>query len=113
MSWTHRGKLAVDWPFALWSILIAGSLAAAELPPLHQRIDQAIAAAHDAPLATSADDEEFARRVYLDLIGRIPTRGELQQFRSNNSADKRAELIDALLASDESNTHLAIVFDVM
>jgi hypothetical protein len=81
--------------------------------PLCQRIDQAIAQAGHGPLGALADDNEFCRRVYLDLVGRIPSRDELQEFVGSESSKRRADLIDELLKSDECNRHLAVVFDVM
>jgi hypothetical protein len=42
-------------------------------------------------------DEEFIRRVYLDVIGVLPTVAEVQAFLLDQSADKRAKTIDALL----------------
>ncbi len=50
------------------------------------------------PLAT---DEQFLRRVYLDLIGLPPTEAEFERFMRDGSRDKRAKLIDELLARDE------------
>jgi hypothetical protein len=47
-----------------------------------------------------AKDEVFVRRVYLDIAGRIPTYRETQDFFEAQSPNKRAELIDNLLASD-------------
>ncbi len=52
-----------------------------------------------APNALTSDDV-FLRRVYLDTIGRIPTLKETQDFLADTAADKRAKLIDHLLASD-------------
>ena len=46
-----------------------------------------------------ASDEIFLRRIYLDVIGRIPTLQETRQFLNRKSANKRAELIDELLDS--------------
>ena len=43
------------------------------------------------------DDATFARRVYLDLIGVIPGRVELNKFLADSSPDKRSRLIDRLL----------------
>jgi hypothetical protein len=48
-----------------------------------------------------SDDETFLRRVYLDLIGLPPTREEYDRFMADNSADKRAKLIDTLLDREE------------
>jgi hypothetical protein len=47
-----------------------------------------------------AGDEEFLRRVTLDLTGRIPDPATVQSFLADTSADKRAKKIDQLLASD-------------
>ena len=43
-------------------------------------------------------DATFIRRVYLDVIGTIPTIEEAQRFLNDKSPDKREKLIDALLA---------------
>lgn len=50
------------------------------------------------PSALSSDDE-FARRVFLDAIGRVPTEQELLDLRRDAAADKRAKLVDRLLAT--------------
>jgi len=49
--------------------------------------------------AAASTDEEFLRRVYLDLTGRIPTAEQAVQFLSDTRPDKRAILIDELLES--------------
>lgn len=51
------------------------------------------------PHAPMSNDYEFCRRVYLDLIGRIPTPEQLKNFVSSKDASKRDKLIDELLAS--------------
>ncbi len=48
-----------------------------------------------------ATDGEWCRRVYLDIIGRIPTVPELNAFLSDRSADKRLKLVNMLLTDDE------------
>lgn len=50
--------------------------------------------------ATSADDNTFVRRLYLDIIGRIPTTRESELFLSSKEPNKRTKLIDQLLASE-------------
>src|SRR5579872_177426 len=47
-----------------------------------------------------AGDEEFLRRVTLDLTGQIPDSATVQAFVADTTADKRAKKIDQLLASD-------------
>ena len=46
-----------------------------------------------------ANEVQFVRRVYLDVIGRIPSDEELAKFYSDNRKDRRARLIDELLDS--------------
>ncbi|MBS0208515.1 MAG: DUF1549 domain-containing protein [Planctomycetes bacterium] len=46
-------------------------------------------------------DTVFARRAYLDLLGRLPSIDEAGQFAADTAADKRARLIDALLEEPE------------
>jgi hypothetical protein len=49
---------------------------------------------------TIAGDEEFLRRVTLDLTGQIPDAATVQAFVADATTDKRARKIDQLLASD-------------
>jgi hypothetical protein len=47
-------------------------------------------------------DAVFVRRVYLDVIGTLPTAGEVREFLQNpDEKHKRRELIDRLLERDE------------
>jgi hypothetical protein len=46
-------------------------------------------------------DEEFLRRIYLDLTGRIPTPEQARAFLADTDENKRAALIDRLLYSQE------------
>jgi Protein of unknown function (DUF1549)/Protein of unknown function (DUF1553) len=48
-----------------------------------------------------ASDEEFLRRVYLDVIGQLPTIEETRAFLADSRADKRSRLIDKLLDRPE------------
>ena len=73
-------------------------------PSLSNPLDRFVAAKWKAdglpqaktPPALSSDDE-FLRRVYLDVIGLIPTAEEAQEFLSSTDPDKRTKLIDELL----------------
>jgi hypothetical protein len=84
--------------------------------PLRLRIDKHLAggfgenAKHVAPRAS---DEEFFRRVYLDLVGTTPTVSELNDFLADSAKDKREKLIDQLLASPGYARRMAWFFDVM
>jgi len=46
-------------------------------------------------------DAMYVRRAYLDVLGILPTPDEAQSFIDNHSADKRANLVDALLKRPE------------
>lgn len=46
-------------------------------------------------------DPVFVRRVYLDVIGTLPTAAETRRFLQDRRPDKRAALINALLARPE------------
>lgn len=52
-----------------------------------------------------ASDEVFLRRVYLDVIGRIPTQAEAVAFLDSKDTAKRAKLIDQLLGSEGYVNH--------
>lgn len=72
--------------------------------PRHNFIDelvlQKLQTLHIAPSA-QATDREFVRRAFLDATGTLPTAQEVAQFLNDNTANKRARLIDALLERDE------------
>lgn len=48
-----------------------------------------------------SSDEEFLRRVCLDLTGRLPPPERVKQFVADKSPDKREKVVDALLGSPE------------
>jgi hypothetical protein len=73
------------------------------LPSYAKRIDEIVGyglKAHNVEPNALASDEQFCRRVFLDLAGRIPTREETMTFLGDTSVSKRAKLIDRLLVSD-------------
>ena len=51
--------------------------------------------------ADPCSDGVFVRRVYLDIIGTLPTAEEARKFLENKSPDKRRVLIDELLEKPE------------
>ena len=66
-------------------------------------INEQIAAGwKDAGLEPSpvATDGEWCRRVFLDLVGRVPTLAELQAFTVDSSPTKKADLVARLLGED-------------
>jgi hypothetical protein len=52
-------------------------------------------------------DEQFVRRVTLDLTGRLPLPADVTEFLTDRDPDKRARLIDRLLDSPEFASHWA------
>lgn len=93
---------------ALIGLLSAGLLVSANAAPTDTRtaarqIDALLEkdwAANKLQGNPAADDNTFVRRIYLDIIGRIPTTRETETFLASKEADKRARLIDKLLASE-------------
>ncbi len=81
--------------------------------PLHQRIDELIEAASPGPAAAPASDAEFLRRVYLDLNGTIPDADTARAFLDDADPNKRAALVDRLLAAPRFARHMMHTFDVM
>jgi len=60
--------------------------------------------------ALPADDATYLRRVYLDVIGRIPTAGEARQFLDDDHSDKRQRLANRLLHSASHARHAATLW---
>src|SRR5262249_32008033 len=76
-----------------------------ELPPAVEGRDHPIDRLLDAYYAKNKtkppgqlDDDAFLRRVYLDLIGQLPTPAEQQAFLKDAAKDKRAAVVERLLA---------------
>ena len=104
-----------QWRLAAWITLFGGMTLAASVQasgpaedehfgiPQVKFINEQIAAGWaDGGLKPSdqATDGEWCRRVYLDVIGRIPTLTELKAFVADPSPKKRSELVDRLLGED-------------
>jgi hypothetical protein len=80
-----------------------------KLQAVATRIDQLIEqdlAKHAQEPRPLANDATWLRRVYLDLVGRIPTSDEAKRFLAAKETDKRARLIDRLLASNGHVSHM-------
>lgn len=70
----------------------------------HNRVDDLVGAKLKRlglPPSELCTDEEFLRRVWLDVTGVLPPVAEARAWLAEKSADKRARLIDRLLASEE------------
>ncbi|MBL8795760.1 MAG: DUF1549 domain-containing protein [Planctomycetia bacterium] len=82
----------------------------ANAPARHNFIDEHINRTLDQlhlPASPRAADEVLVRRVYLDLIGTLPTPEEVAAYRADRAADKFAQLVERLLARPEFVDHWA------
>ncbi len=96
----------------LIALLTATVIEASALEPLEAdqpavpatRLDELVLAALQAQglqPAAPCSDAVFLRRVYLDMIGTLPTLREVQGFLADQRADKRAALIENLFQREE------------
>lgn len=60
--------------------------------------------------APDCTDEEFLRRLYLDLAGRIPSVSEVREFLEDAQPDKRQRLVDNLLDNPAFVRHFTILW---
>ena len=97
----------------LLGVLLKPLHAAEVAVPLHAQIDQHLVAGQVGPMAGIASDGEFIRRLYLDLVGRIPSAAEARAFIDDKSTSKRSTAIDRLLVSSGYARNMANVFDVI
>ncbi len=97
--------------FASFFLFIATGVAKAESPTSLRPSERETAAKIDAaleqtiarkgPLPALVDDETFLRRLSFDLTGKLPRAEDARRFVSDMTTNKRNQLIDRLLQSDE------------
>jgi hypothetical protein len=88
------------------SVIVPHLLPSAGFPKLvaNNKIDELVHARLKLlgmPPADLCSDQVFLRRAYLDVIGVLPSPEEARAFLADQSADRRAKLIDSLLAREE------------
>src|SRR2546427_147240 len=96
-------------------VALTESVSAGE-KPLRQVIDAEVRAAWQREKITPAgrsDDATFLRRLFLDLLGTVPTYEETKQFLDDPDANRRAKLIDRLLDDPRFAAHQADVWDLV
>lgn len=91
--------------FALGRVLVPQPLAK-PFPetPANNKIDQLVLSKLTElgfPPSELCSDQEFIRRVYLDVIGLLPTPEEVKTFLADKDPQKRSKLIDRLLERSE------------
>jgi hypothetical protein len=93
------------------ALLTAQAWQAAPLTPLADgEIDQLVAQEQQADKVAPAPrttDEQFIRRVTLDVTGQLPLPADVEEFVADRDPGKRNRLIDRLLETDEYATHWA------
>jgi hypothetical protein len=81
-----------------------------EFPPERNFIDRHVFAklrTLGLPPSGVCDDATFLRRVTLDIAGRVPTTAEAEAFPADKNPDKRAALVDRLLAGTDYAEYFA------
>lgn len=95
--------------FPLLALVLTGLVAFSSSAPAAESAEVAakVDASLLAELPTDASrpmqkigDEEFLRRVYLDIVGHIPSPEEVTAFALSPSQDKRAKVVEKLLADE-------------
>ena len=96
--------LVASWfAFAPLAVLSAPGPSDFGIPQV-AKINEGIRAAwgaYELKPSPEATESEWCRRVYLDIIGRIPSVDELQDFTKSRSATKKADLVGKLLYDDK------------
>ncbi len=80
------------------------------LPPSKNFVDELVFAnliAIGVPPSPICDDATFLRRVTLDIAGRLPTEKEANEFLASQAANKRVQVIEALLRSPDYADYFA------
>src|SRR5262245_45600632 len=60
--------------------------------------------------AARATEAEYMRRVYLDVVGQIPSLEEAEKYLADKSSGKRAALVEQLLKDERYADHWADVW---
>lgn len=84
--------------------LFAISVNAQEHSAINNRLNEIYKEQKVTPSGRITDDK-YIRRAYLQIAGRIPTIAEFNEFMSNPSKNKRHELVDKLVNSEDFVSH--------
>jgi hypothetical protein len=103
-------SIPVDDYWVAWRVRQRAELATLPQPPTPppgpgEVIDRFLAVSVEKRqplLPPLVNDGAFARRVYLDVVGLLPDVEQLERFQRDPSPQKRADLVDRLLADDEA-----------
>ncbi len=110
MAWRVAVLCVLCLVWSTTSLARSGRQAAPSDFPQVQLINQHIARVWEAYAlrpSEQATDGEWCRRLYLDVIGRVPSVVELREFVSDRSADKKRALVDRLLYEERYREEFA------
>jgi hypothetical protein len=110
MCWLTRIVLAAAIMSLVGHACLAGEPDAAALADLIDRHIETRLEHENLRPAARADDSEFLRRVYLDLHGVVPSADEAARFLDDTAPEKRARLIDKLLARPRYGEYFADIW---
>ncbi len=99
---------------ALGLLFVIDGLVHAQDVPLRKKIDAELRVAWQREKikpAPKADDATFLRRVYLDLLGTLPTVEETKKFLADPDPKKRDKLIEKLLTDPRFPVQQAQIWD--
>src|SRR5262245_3237450 len=93
---------------ALWPGAVRAAGREEAVRTLADRIDRHLEAgwkARGVRPAGPADEAAFLRRVYLDLVGRVPTLSRVRDYLDNRDPAKRAKLVAGLVRAEDYARH--------
>jgi hypothetical protein len=112
---SFRVKPPLCFVTAALALTAVTASAGAQEKPLRQVIDAEVRSAWQREKVKPAgrcDDATFLRRIYLDLLGTIPTYDEARAFLADADPKKRERVIDRLLGDRRYALHQADVWDL-
>lgn len=98
LTWGIHGRATADSPGQVGQSDRSGDAGESTIAVIDELIEQTWRDYEIKP-SDVVDDSVWCRRVFLDLIGRIPTLAELREFEADRGSDRRANLVDRLLHS--------------
>lgn len=95
-------------PLGQWKVAPIDRSKAGQVQQSARKIDQLIEAnyqKYQVKPSPETTDEQFVRRIYLDITGTIPTLSEAKAFIGSKDLSKREKLIDSLLETQGYVSH--------
>ena len=104
----------LDCTAVFTALVPRGELATSDIAPpaisdLDRLVDAKLKKLHIVP-SPLCDDATYLRRVYLDLIGRLPSPVECRDFLASQQADKRAQVVERLFSRTEYADYWALIW---